>query len=227
VLKELKSEFVLAFESVNINLLTQETVRSLVLEGCKPGSNLTEAQCGEDFTVAEGNLALRSIGVSPAVTYEPATHVYPMHLSPSLAEYPAEATFPLMYGDLDGGDNTLIEADVPRNLPNNKGTAFTPPNEPSGFGKHGFTLEKRDPASPAPEILLKASLAHIQRVTSPNDTPDAFFAGANGFVLVFLGDVAASQPWLDDQLNWNTKYDGQGFHVLALPFQFTLAEEPR
>lgn len=225
LVNSLLPSFKRAFESVNITLLTKETVRALVLEGCNPGSTLSTTQCGEDFTTAEGNLVLRPIGVSPALFIEPSTHVYPFHLSPSLAALGPGVSFPLTYGTLGEEPDVPIEGTVPRNQPTLEGTAFTPPSELSSFGEKGFSLEKRDPATTSPEFLLQASLANIQRVTSPNDTPDAFFTGAGGFLLVFLGDID-SQPWLDDNHNWNTEYNGQGFHLLALPFQFTLPEDP-
>ena len=220
----LSSDHVITFDEVNLRELRTHTVRALVLGGCLPDDTLSDLVCGEDFDPTQGNLSIRTTGASPALYAEPTTaYLVPMHVSPSLAAYQNESSLELTFGLLGDTSTSILSANVPFEVATLDPSPFTPPANLPRFGDTGFTLAKVDAASDR-TLLLEASLAHVQQVTSPFDTPDAFFTGANGFFLVLLGDVSGSDPWLVSG-TWNPAYDGRGLHALALPFQFTMGAE--
>ena len=95
------------------------------------------------------------------------------------------------------------------------------PGDLADYGRMGFSLVAKESAG-ASETVLRATLADVQRVTSPYEMPDAFFTGSNGFLLIFVGDITQSEPWLQPDGAWNPDYDGRGLHLLAIPFDFTL-----
>jgi hypothetical protein len=221
----LSSDHVITFDEVDLRELRTHTVRSLVLRGCLADDTLSEDTCGGDFDPTQGNLSIRTTGTSPALYAEPTTaYVVPVHLSPSLFAYQPENSLELSFGPLGSAGANVLSADVPFETATLDPSPFTPPADLPRFADTGFTLAKVDATSDR-TLLLEASLAHVQRVTSPFDTPNAFFTGANGFLLVLLGDASSeSAPWLVDGA-WNPAYDGRGLHALALPFQFTMGDE--
>jgi hypothetical protein len=220
----LSSDHVITFDEVNLRELRTHTVHALVLGGCLPDDTLSDLVCGEDFDPTQGNLSIRTTGASPALYAEPTTaYVVPMHLSPSLAAYQNESSLELTFGLLGDTSTSILSPNVPFEVATLDPSPFTPPADLPRFADTGFTLAKVDATSDR-TLLLEASLAHVQQVTSPFDTPDAFFTGANGFFLVLLGDVSGSDPWLVNG-TWNPAYDGRGLHALALPFQFTMGAE--
>ncbi len=220
----LSSDHVVTFDEVNVRELRTHTVRALVLAGCRADDTLSDDVCGESFNPADGNLSIRTMGASPVLYAEPTTaHVVPMHVSPSLAAYQNESSLELTFGPLGDTNTSVLSANVPFETATADPSPFTPPGDLQRFADRGFTLSKVD-ASSNRTILLEASLAHVQKVTSPFDTPDAFFTEANGFFFVLLGDVSASEPWLVSG-SWNSAYDGRGLHALALPFQFAMGDE--
>ena len=220
----LASDHVVTFGEVNVRELRTHTVGALVLGGCLPDDTLSDTVCGGDFNPTDGNLAIKTLGASPVLYGEPTTaYVVPMHVSPSLAAYQNESSLELTFGPLGDTTTSVLSANVPFETASSDPSAFTPPADLPRFADTGFTLSKVDSSSNR-TVLLEASLAHVQKVTSPFDTPNAFFTGANGFFFVLLGDVSASEPWLVSG-SWNPAYDGRGLHALALPFQFTMGDE--
>ena len=195
-------------------------VRALVVHGCRPGQGLSALTCGEDFDPTAGNLQAELLGFSPELQLEPSTtQVFAAHVSPSLsARQLAGQRLGLVYGEL-GESASQVVTDNLLHDPAQTPSTFTPPFDLPDFARFGFTLTSTEQAPP----LLRASLASVQRVSAPYDTPDAFFASSNGVLLLAVGDASeASEPWLLNDDTWNPQYDGRGLHLLALQFNFVM-----
>ncbi len=194
-------------------------VRALVVHGCRPGQGMSALSCGDSFDPTTGNLQAELVGFSPELQLEPSTTmVFAAHVSPSLSALQvAGQRLGLVYGKL-GESAAQVVTDNLLNAPGQSAPSpFTPPDKLPDFEDFGFTLTSTEPG-PA---LLRASLASVQRVSAPYDTPAAFFASSNGVLLLAVGDASeASEPWLLDDDTWNPLYDGRGLHLLALQFNF-------
>jgi hypothetical protein len=202
----------------NLGALSHK-VRALVVHGCLPEQGLTAVSCGESFDPTTGNLQAELVGFSPELPFEPSTtQVFAAHISPSLSALQlAGQRLGLVYGEL-GQSPTQVVTD---NLLNDPGQSppseFTPPDKLPDFARFGFALTSTEQGLP----LLRASLANVQHVSAPYDTPAAFFANSNGVLLLAVGDASeASEPWLLVDDTWNPLYDGRGLHLLALQFNF-------
>ncbi len=219
----LSSEHVVTFDDVDLRDLRMHAVRTLVVGGCLPDATLSEEVCGGGFDPTDGNLAIRSIGASPKLNMEPTSaSIVPVHISPSLSAFQPDHSLELTYGRFGIENPFVLSADVPFETAPSFPGPFSAPSDLERFADTGFSLSKVGPGDRT--VLLDASLAHVQQVTSPYEMPDTFFTGANGFFLVLVGDVSESEPWLLDGA-WNPAYDGRGLHALALPFQFVMGDE--
>jgi hypothetical protein len=195
------------------------TVRTLVVHGCRPGQGLSALSCGESFDPTTGNLEAELVGFSPELLSEPSTsQVFAAHVSPSLSALQvAGQRLGLVYGQLGESPTQVVTDNLLSDPGQSPPSAFTPPSALPDFEHFGFTLTSTEPG-PA---LLRASLANVQHVSAPYDTPAAFFAGSNGLLLLAVGDASeASEPWLLDDDTYNPLYDGRGLHLLALQFNF-------
>ena len=222
--EKLPEKDVATFENVELGDDTTSPIRVLIIDGCRPTDppSLTAEQCGASYDPTTGNLRAHVMGFDPYFTMEPSTTmVYPMHLSPSLAELASEHTLELSYGDLTSEvDPISISSDVPSEVPSMMAGTMTAPAAIEQYGANGFVLIAKNSAGDETR-LLEAALANIQRVSSPYDTPQDFFTGANGLLMVFVGDASGqSETWVNADGTWNPSYDGQGLHLLAIPFNF-------
>lgn len=220
--EKLASEDFVTFENVSLGDEKNSPIRILIVDGCRADASLTTEQCGASYDPTTGNLNARVMGFNPFLKSEPlATMVYPMHLSPSLAELASESTLELSYEELSSGTyQVIISNDVPGDTPSTTAGEMSAPAAMEDYGEMGFKLIAKTLGEE--EVLLRASLANTQLVSSPYDTPQAFFTGANGLVLVFVGDASTkSEAWLNVDGSWNPAYDGRGLHPLVVPFVFT------
>ena len=195
-------------------------VRVVLIDGCRADASFTEALCGADYDPGQGNLRARVEGFSPVFNMEPSTSfLYPVQVSPALTSLQL-ANQKLELTHEYGTEQKVVTSDVESDLPSVDFHEFTPPAKLVDYGTETFTLTAKENAADDVD-LLKASLSDIQRVSAPYDAPDAFFTGANGFVLMLVGDTSASTAsWLLQDGTWNPAYDGRGLHALALRFQF-------
>jgi hypothetical protein len=195
-------------------------IRVVLIDGCRADASFTETLCGTGYDSGQGNLRARVEGFSPAFDMEPSTSfLYPVQVSPALTAL-QQANKALELTHEDGTEKKVVTGDVESDLVSADFHEFTPPAELGDYGTETFTLTAKENAANDVD-LLKASLSNIQRVSAPYDAPDAFFTGANGFLLMFVGDTSAStESWLLQDGTWNPAYDGRGLHALALRFQF-------
>jgi hypothetical protein len=222
--EKLPEKDVATFENVELGDDTSTPIRVLIIDGCRPTDppSLTTKQCGASYDPTTGNLRAHVMGFAPYLTMEPSTTmVYPMHLSPSLAELASEHSLELSYGDLTSEvDPISISNDVPSDTPTMMAGTMTAPATIEEYGTNGFVLNAKNSAGDETR-LVEAALANIQRVSSPYDTPQDFFTGANGLLMVFVGDASGqSETWVNADGTWNPSYDGRGLHPLAIPFNF-------
>lgn len=166
------------------------------------------------------------VGFSPEIDMEPTTtRVYTAHSSPFLEALQTQGhTFDLTYGDFeDSTSQVVIASDLVFDRPPTAPQDFTPPSSLESYSKFGFIITQTH--NSAPLFELRASLADVQRITSPYETPQDFYTQSNGLLLLALGDVDSSvPPWLLGPGSWNPDYNGGGLHLLALRFTFQLLD---
>lgn len=173
-----------------------------------------------------GDGAAKVVGFSPEINMEPSTtRIYTAHISPFLeALQKQDHTFELTYGDIENSaSQVVIASDLELDRPPTAPQDFTPPSSLESYSKFGFIITQTH--NSAPLFELRASLADVQRITSPYETPQDFYTQSNGLLLLALGDVDSSvPPWLLGPGSWNPGYDGGGLHLLALRFNFQLLD---
>jgi hypothetical protein len=194
--------------SLDRSALLNHTVRAIVIDKSSDGD-------------------AKAIGFSPELWLEPSTtQIYTAHSSPFLEALQTQGhAFELTYGKLkDGTTRTTIAADLAFDRPPTAPQDFTPPGSLADFSNVGFVITQTHDTTTLFE--LKTSLADVQRISSPYETPQNFYAQSNGLWLLALGDVDASVPsWLLSDGSWNPEYDGRGLHLLSLRFTFEQAAQ--
>lgn len=184
----------LGAEAVEVADLTQELssgVHLLVLGGCRPAAldpAGSVARCGPSWTPEAGNLRLDVVPLTPFPRVASALPVQAVQLSPALASRAAGRAIALGFGELDAGaPDPLVEGDLPLGVPAPEQPVLVPFDAADGgaYASHGVFVMlgagTGDAGSPdasadggAREVLLARSLAEIQRLSAPADTPLAW-----------------------------------------------------
>ena len=224
----------LGAEAVEVAELTQELssgVHLLVLAGCRPAAGDpagSVARCGPSWTPEAGNLRLDVVPLTPFPRVASALPVQAVQLSPALASRAGGRAIALGFGELDAGaPDPLVEGDLPLGVPAPEQPVLVPfdDGDAGAYASHGVfvmlgpgTGDTGDGGSPdastdggAREVLLARSLAEIQRLSAPADTPFAWYATAASYALLLLGDPDA--PTVDG----GAPDPRRALHLLAVP----------
>lgn len=188
-------------DDIQMSALNTSTVRAIILDSYGQG---------------------RTWGFSPTLSSEPVKrYLFAAHASPSLSELQmAGQTIRLGYGELGQPPSTTVSDDLGETPVSEASEGMDPPDDLAGYAAMGFTMTATDSGGTETE-LLAASLANVQRVSSPYAEPEEYYASADAFLLLVVGDTNAAEPWLLGDGTWNESYDGTSLHILALPFVFT------
>jgi hypothetical protein len=211
-----------------------EGVHALVLTGCRGKAHDPQAgaaRCGQSWTEADGNLALRVVSLT-AYGRQSSTSGIPVQLiqlSSSLATRSAGRALGLAFGPLtgDGGvPDPFLEGAVPFGTP-----VPTPParltltsSELDSYATSGIFVtlggEVDEAGAPLPaaadagprELVFKQSLEDVQRLSAPRSLPTNWFAVESSYVLVSLGE---SDPRTPD--GGSDPDERRALHLLAIP----------
>lgn len=186
-------------------------VNALVLAGCRKQAEdptASAARCGDDWTAAEGNLALHTVPLPAYGRLDPSKlPVQLLQLSPSLDRSAAGRAVGIAVGPLDAGAASspvpLVEGAAPFGVPVPSPPVQLPyaPADLAAFASTGVFVTLGGPVDEAGapvttttdagarEIVLAQSLADIQRRSSPRSVPPEWFATASSFVVLSVGDL--------------------------------------
>jgi hypothetical protein len=183
--------------------LGQGRVHVLAITGCgaRPFLNYlkTDARncnhpASRSWDETSGNLEARIIALepSPVGATESTIPVQLIHLAPKLdALVGATGTLEVTFGDLrnTGALPQRIASQVPLFGMGSPVELQVDQKNLSVYGTHGFRIAVREGATTKFEV--DRSLAAIQDLSSPRDTPDEYYRTPSNYALLLLGDPSA------------------------------------
>jgi len=186
-------------------LFTSRGVYLLAVEGCVAGSDpsLNADNCGQPFTAGQQNLRARVVSLSAPQNQVGAFYAQTLVLSDPVRAAVRKGQIAGMYfGDLssdamerfDGQNKVALDAVQPASP-----QKFAFPAKQESYDKFGF----RGVVGTA---KVEQSMARTQELTSPQILPNDFYRLPSNFVVLVLGDPAAS-----------AKDPALGLHFLAIP----------
>jgi hypothetical protein len=206
-------------------------VHALVLGGCQRKSidaNATTDRCGADWTAASGNLKLTTLTLTAYSRLGDARlPVQIVQLSPALQRRAQGRALGIAFGALGGGaaPAPFVEGAVPfgEAVPNPPAALDYSTTDVAAFATSGVFVtlgaaldDAGVPvdagAGAAREIVIRQSLADIQKRSSPRSLPADWFSVASSYVVLSVGDT---NPLLPD----GGKDDDprRALHLLAIP----------
>lgn len=217
----------LRIEVGTIDVDLSSGVHLLVLKGCTGNTALrtySKAECGSDWDETKGNLRVVEATLKGARRSGATLPVQVVNLSQPLEGARAGRDVAVTYGDLTAATSThqsIVNAPAPFTAAQpTEPTAlnFSPPAA-ADYAKLGFRVSLNtkpatgpDAGAAASETVLDQSLADTQRLSSPRDLPDSYFAAASNYVLLLLGDPNPTLPDGGPDTN-----ELRGLHILGVP----------
>lgn len=201
-------------------------VHLLVLKGCTGNTALhtySKAECGNDWDDVKGNLSIVERTLTGARRADGTLPVQVVNLSQPLEGARAGREVAVTFGALAEpstshqsvvSDPAVFSAGPQPSTPTS--LKFEAPTA-TDYAKLGFRISLNTKGAPdsgpgASETVLDQSLADTQRLSSPRDLPDAYFAAASNYVLLVLGDPKPLLPDGGPDTN-----ELKNLHVLAVP----------
>lgn len=203
-------------------------VHLLVVKGCSKNTLLktfSVAECGTDWTSANGNLSVAEIQLRGASRSSAGVlPVQVLNLSQPLESARGARDVVVSFGELSRDDSAHVVLaphvalfDAPH--PKDPVTLPYASSDTTVYESIGFRVRlAKSPGDAGPDgggpstRMLDESLAHIQKLSSPRDVPTTYYAAASNYALLLLGDPAAK---LDDG---GADDDGRRrLHFLAVP----------
>lgn len=187
-----------------------DAVDVLAITGCGNSAFQPDGFCGDDFDPARGNLraqriTLSSDPLSPAPNQAAGLGVQLVHLAPRLEWQRADAggDLSVAYGALspppDGGADASLDAPLAVTFAKNPPLFAPSPEErvdltgatEAIFATHGFRLAVSN-AAQSETLVLTQSLASVQDLSAPLETPTAYYRAVSNFALLLVGDPAVA-----------------------------------
>jgi hypothetical protein len=198
---------------------TSEVV-ALALTGCGDQYELDDVgvpstNCGAGWDALVGNLALQQVTLRPGSTIASATTLPTqlVHMSWQLDALRGTQPLKVTFGPLGGTPAATVAQNPPLYQTNNEIDLKVDQSDAGVYAAVGFRIGV---TGTTPEVAIDQSLADVQALSSPRDTPDVYYRAASNYVLLLLGDPAVS-PKLGDG-GANPTYDPRrGVHLLAVP----------
>jgi hypothetical protein len=183
--------------------LGQGRVDVLAITGCGAKAFLNhlktdETNCDKGasrpWDVTRGNLEARVITLepSPVGATESSLPVQLVHLAPKLDAFIGDAgTLEVTFGNLrdQGALPQRVANQVPLLGMGSPVTLQLNQKDLGVYGTHGFRIAVREGTTTKLEV--DRSLAAVQELSSPRDTPDAYYRTPSNYALLLLGDPSA------------------------------------
>jgi hypothetical protein len=182
--------------------LGQGQVHVLAITGCGAKASLnylktTEADCdkgaSKKWDATSGNLEARVIPLAPSrVGASMSTlPVQLIHLAPKLDAMVGTGALEVTFGDLreQGALPQQVATELPLLGTGSPVMLDVDQSDLSVYGTHGFRIAVRDQG--VTKFEIDQSLAAIQDLSSPRDTPDSYYRTPSNYALLLLGDPTA------------------------------------
>lgn len=191
-----------------------EGVHLLVVHGCPKSTAVrtyTAAECGAGYS-GQSTLTISDTVLQGTARASDELPVQVVHLSQALETSRQGKTLSVSFGKL-GGAMKVVATDPPLfGQPAAPERLAYAPDATAEYATTGFRVAYGSGADAGALFSVEQSLARVQKLSSPRDLPQNYYAQASNYVLLMLGDPAPklADGGVDDD-------ERRGLHLLAVP----------